>query len=192
MGTNRRFTHWSHSFKPAHETTKKMTYRPSEDSDQTGQLTSVSEYSLSAWRNWVLGKDWSDWADTQADLSLRWVRRSFYWFCRAMAHLLYFVLSHLRQRYWFLLFRVIYSLKLPEKAMVFIYPCTGMLVSSNYVTLQTSSSTHPRRSMRDEWTPQCSYSLLVVPWGGVRVVSLMVNGYADSYKLNRRNHLRHK
>ena len=35
-----------------------------------------------------------------------------------------------------------------------------------------------RRSTRDEWTPQYSYSLLVGPKGAVRVVSLMVNGYA--------------
>ena len=32
----------------------------------------------------------------------------------------------------------------------------------------------------------CSYSLLVGPRGDVRVVSLMVNGYADIYKDNRR------
>ena len=65
-----------------------------------------------------------------------------------------------------------------------------MLVSTYYVILQKSSSTHiyhSRRSTRDEWTPQCSYSLLVGPRGEVRVVSLMVNGYAD--KDNRRNHL---
>ena len=30
---------------------------------------------------------WSDWADAQADLSLRWVHRSFCWFCRAVAHI---------------------------------------------------------------------------------------------------------
>ena len=31
-------------------------------------------------------KYWSDWADAQADLSLRWVHRSFFWFCHALAH----------------------------------------------------------------------------------------------------------
>ena len=36
----------------------------------------------------------------------------------------------------------------------------------------------------------CSYSLLVGPRGDVRVVSLMVNGYADIYTDNRRKHLR--
>ena len=31
-------------------------------------------------------KDWSDWADVQADLSLHCAHRSFCWFCRAVAH----------------------------------------------------------------------------------------------------------
>ena len=85
-------------------------------------------------------------------------------------------------------------MKLPEKATVFMYPCTCMRVSAYYVILQTSSSTHfylSRRSTRDEWTPQCSYGLLFNPWGKVMVVYLVVNGHADIYKPNRRNHLRH-
>ena len=36
----------------------------------------------------------------------------------------------------------------------------------------------------------CSYSLLVGPKGVVRVLSLMVNSYADIYKYNRWKHLR--
>ena len=68
-----------------------------------------------------------------------------------------------------------------------------MLVSAYYVILQTSSSTHlSRRSTRDEWTPQSSYRLLVGPRGEVMVVSLIMNGYANIYKPNRRNHLGHK
>ena len=30
-------------------------------------------------------EDWSDWADAQADLSLRWAPISFCWFCREVA-----------------------------------------------------------------------------------------------------------
>ena len=33
------------------------------------------------------GEDWSDWADAQADLSLRWTHRSFCWFCHAAAQI---------------------------------------------------------------------------------------------------------
>ena len=43
-----------------------------------------SESSLSTWRNlgslatyWTYSKDWLDWADTQADLSLRWAHTHF-------------------------------------------------------------------------------------------------------------------
>ena len=32
-------------------------------------------------------KDWSDWADAQADLSLHWLHMSFCWFCHALAHI---------------------------------------------------------------------------------------------------------
>ena len=40
-------------------------------------------YLLSA--QWRL---WSDWADAQADLSLRWVHKSFCWLCRVAAHIM--------------------------------------------------------------------------------------------------------
>ena len=36
----------------------------------------------------VDSKDWSDWADAQADLSLRWAHMPFCWFCREAAHLM--------------------------------------------------------------------------------------------------------
>ena len=51
----------------------------------------------------------------------------------------------------FCYFEALYFLKLPEKASVFMYPCTCMLVSVYYVILQTSSNTHlylSRRSTR--------------------------------------------
>ena len=36
---------------------------------------------------------WSDWADAQADLSLRWVHKSFCWFRHAVAQFSYFILQ---------------------------------------------------------------------------------------------------
>ena len=51
----------------------------------------------------------------------------------------------------FCYFEAFYFLKLPEKARVFIYPCTCMLVSVYYDKLQTSNNTHlylSRRSTR--------------------------------------------
>ena len=53
-----------------------------------------SESSLSAWTNtgspathWAHYEDWSDWADAQADLSLRWAQGPFCWFCHEVAHI---------------------------------------------------------------------------------------------------------
>ena len=57
-----------------------------------------------------------------------------------------------------------------------------MRVSVYYVILRTSSSTHlylPRRSMRDEWTPQCSYSLLKSR--GFRATSLSTYDFSTLY-----------
>ena len=53
----------------------------------------ADQSSLSAWRklgslatHWAHSEDWSDWADVQADLSLRWVHMQFWRFCHALAH----------------------------------------------------------------------------------------------------------
>ena len=65
-----------------------MICAPSEDSDQPGHLPSlIRVLAVRMKKPWVLGyplsalqRLWSDWADAQADLSLRWVYRSFCWF----------------------------------------------------------------------------------------------------------------
>ena len=70
-----------------------MACAPSEDSNQPGHLPSlirvftvrmkkpeVLSYPLSAQRSL-----WSDWADVQADLSLRWAHMPFCWFCHEAA-----------------------------------------------------------------------------------------------------------
>ena len=82
-------------FEPPHDKTNKMACAPSKDSNQPGHPPSliriltvrmkkawVLSYPLSA--QWRL---WSDWADAQADLSLRWVQ-SFCWFSHEVAHFL--------------------------------------------------------------------------------------------------------
>ena len=73
----------------------KMACAPSENSDQPGYPPSLIRvfavrlkksriliYPLSAQR-----RLWSDWADAQADLSLRWAHMPFCWFCDDAAHL---------------------------------------------------------------------------------------------------------
>ena len=52
-------------------------------SDQSDQsLHCLHEENLGPW---VHSEDWSDWADAQAELSLRWVHMPFCWFCHEVA-----------------------------------------------------------------------------------------------------------
>ena len=68
--------------------------RPAKTQISLGIRQVWSESLLSAWRklgslatHWAHSEDWSDWADAQADLSLRWVQRSFCWFCHEAAQM---------------------------------------------------------------------------------------------------------
>ena len=83
-----------------------MTFAPSEDSDQHGYPPSlirvlavrmktqlVLSYPFSA-----QPRLWSDWADAQADLSLRWACRPFCWFCHEAAHFTFNYFSWFRRR----------------------------------------------------------------------------------------------
>ena len=70
---------------PRHDKTNKMICAPSEDSDQPGHPPSLIRVSaVRLKQNWVLSyplsaqrRLWSDWADAQADLSLRWAQSHF-------------------------------------------------------------------------------------------------------------------
>ena len=65
-------------FEPPHVKTNKMACAPSEDSSF---LHADSE-------------DWSDWADAQVDLSLRWAHMPCCWFCHEMALLSILQITH--------------------------------------------------------------------------------------------------
>ena len=80
---------------PPHDKTNKMACALSEDSDQPGHPPSPIS-SLSAWiklgflaTHWAHSEDWSDWADAQADLSLRWAHKSLCWFWHAAAQTMF-------------------------------------------------------------------------------------------------------
>ena len=91
---------------PLHDKINKMTCAPAKTQISLfiRQVWSVS--SLSPWRN--LGslatqlahsEDWSGWVDAQADLSLRWVHRSFCWFwCAAAQNSFLLFCKHLQQK----------------------------------------------------------------------------------------------
>ena len=88
------FCHFCSTFEPAHDNTFKMACAPCEDSDQPGHPPSLIR--VFAMRS-VVAKGpmlsscgqrrfWSDWADAQAGLSLRWAHMTFCRFCHALAH----------------------------------------------------------------------------------------------------------
>ena len=72
-------------FEPPHDKSKKTTCAPSEDSDQPGHPPNlISVFVVRMKEAWVLRYPLSaqrrlrpDWADAQADLSLRWAHRHF-------------------------------------------------------------------------------------------------------------------
>ena len=67
---------------------------PSKDSSQPGHPPSlIRVFAVRMKKPWILSyplsaqrRLWSDWADAQADLSLRWVHMSVCWFCHKAAH----------------------------------------------------------------------------------------------------------
>ena len=89
------------SFELPHDKTNKMTCAPSFDSDQPGHPPSL--FRVFACAQWVAkdpsflhadSEDWSDLADAQADLSLRWAHMPFCWFCHEAAHLSFEIWNH--------------------------------------------------------------------------------------------------
>ena len=69
---------------PQHDKTNKITCAPSEDSEQPGNPPSLIRVFVVGLENWVLSyplsakqRLWSDWADAQTDLSLRWAHCQF-------------------------------------------------------------------------------------------------------------------
>ena len=81
---------------PHRDKTNKMACAPNEDSDQPGHPPSlIRVFAVRMWKAWVLSyplstqrRLWSDWADAQADLSLRWAHMPFRWFCHDAAQIL--------------------------------------------------------------------------------------------------------
>ena len=80
---------------PPHDKNNEMACAPSEDSDQPGHTPSLTKvFAVRMKKAWVLcypmsaeRRLWSDCADAQADLSLRWTHRSFCWLCHEAAHI---------------------------------------------------------------------------------------------------------
>ena len=79
-----------------YDKTNKITSAPSKDSYQPGHPPSlIRVLAVHMTKPWVLSyplsrlqRLWSDWADAQADPSLRWLHMPFCWFWYAAAHIL--------------------------------------------------------------------------------------------------------
>ena len=92
---------WNITFEPPHDKTNKMACTPSEDSGHPSSLIKVFVVPMK--KAWVLSylmstqwRLWSDWADAQADSSLRWAQL-FSWFCHEVAHFLLEVAQMIQQ-----------------------------------------------------------------------------------------------
>ena len=86
-------------FEPRHDKTNKMSVRPAKTQISMGNRPVISESSLCA--QWAAkdpsflhadSEDWSDWADAQADLSLRWAHTHFVGF--VMSRLICIIIRH--------------------------------------------------------------------------------------------------
>ena len=81
---------------PPHDKTNKMTCVPSKDSDQPWHPPNLIRVcAVHMKKPWVLiyqmntqRRLWSVQVDAQTDLSLRWVQKSFYWFCHEAAQVI--------------------------------------------------------------------------------------------------------
>ena len=78
-------------FEPSSDKTNEMTCAPSKDSDQPGHPPSlIRVFAVRMKKHWVLSyplsaqqRFWSDWVDSQADLSLRWAQSHFVGFVKS-------------------------------------------------------------------------------------------------------------
>ena len=87
-----RFSHdMAHLFELPHDKTNKMSVPPAKTQISLGIHPVWSVLVVCMKKPWVLSyplsaqrRLWSDWADAQADLSLRWAHKPFCWFCHCV------------------------------------------------------------------------------------------------------------
>ena len=113
----------SYGNEPRHDKTNNVAVRPAKTQISLGIRPVWSESSLSAWRKlgslatrWAHSADWSDWADAQADLSLRW----------AHIHFVGFVMSRLKCNHkgslWFI-WSKIYDWRIVDYLQINLFFC---------------------------------------------------------------------
>ena len=113
---------WSWT-EPPHDKTNKMTFAPSQDSDQPGHPPSLirvfavhmKKHRLLSYPSSALWRLWSDWADVKADLSLHWTQSTY--------HFVGFVIR--RPNYW----TVIVTVLLIARKCCCFFRCTNTQAS---------------------------------------------------------------
>ena len=91
-------------YEPAHDKTNKWHMHPAKTQISLGIRPVWSVFAVRMQKAWVLSYPlsaqqitWSDWADAQADLSLRWAHMPFCWFCHALARIVLTVSIRMEQ-----------------------------------------------------------------------------------------------
>ena len=174
---------------------KKWHARPAKTQNNLGIRPFWSESSLSTWgklKSLAIIR-----AQSEAPDQTGWMPRLIWVFARRKGHFVGFVMRRLILLCLICVgntdFCYFQAFLFPEtlRESLGFYVSMHIYVSVYYVILQTSSNTHLYLSRRSTlYASHCSYSLLVGPRGDVRVVSLMVNDYADIYKDNTRKKIR--
>ena len=114
---------------PPHDKNNKLTCAPSKDSDQPGHPPSlIRVFAVCMKKAWVLSyplsaqrRRWSDWADAQADLRLRW----------AHSHIVGFVMRRLKYLFYAEKVKFDYRAKMKIRAGGGALGKEGTLPSSN-------------------------------------------------------------
>ena len=150
----------------------KMTCALSEDSDLPGHPPSlIRVLAVCMKKPWVLSyllnpqrRLWSDWADAQADLSLRWAHMSFCWFCHEVVNIFLFSFSFngMGNLLWRGIFAIFISSK--NKSLMKIIRLTSSLFSSaclcfsancSAVRVGTPSGSNLCGKEKIEWHQEC-------------------------------------
>ena len=113
---------------PPHDKNNEMACAPSDDSGQPGHTPSlIKVFAVRMKKAWVLSypmsaqrRLWSDWADVQADLSLRWAHRSFCWLCHEAAHL-YFQQCGSSIKQWAQTMQTEYPDYIGRRSLIWVY-----------------------------------------------------------------------
>ena len=158
---------------PPHDNTNKMACAPSEDSDQPGHPPSlIRAFAVCMKKAWFLSyplsaqrRLWSDWADAQADLSLRWAHSHFGGF--VMRRLKMFLDTLLYGKTTHFKFKNNFS-ECPNFYVIYLWPVVleytrtdgGILISIFCSTL-LSFFTESSSNIRGVWKAPDTGSLLV-------------------------------